>query len=71
MTGADVRDGVRRAGELISSVARTRLGRRDQPRLLTYIVTFRCNARCVMCDSWRKEGEGELTLPEIARIYRQ
>ena len=60
-----------RAAELASTVACTRLGRVSPPRLLTYIVTFRCNARCVMCDSWRKEDEGDLTLDQIARIYRQ
>jgi MoaA/NifB/PqqE/SkfB family radical SAM enzyme len=63
-------DVARRTGELAASIARTRLGQAGPPRLLTYIVTFRCNARCVMCDSWRKEGEGELTLAEIERIYR-
>jgi MoaA/NifB/PqqE/SkfB family radical SAM enzyme len=64
-------DAVRRGAEWLASVARTRLGRADRPRLLTYIVTFRCNARCVMCDSWRKDGEGEMTLAEIERIYLQ
>lgn len=61
----------RQSVELGCSVARTRLGRPDVPRLLTYIVTFRCNARCVMCDSWRKDDEGELTLAEIEAIFRQ
>jgi MoaA/NifB/PqqE/SkfB family radical SAM enzyme len=61
----------RQAAELASSVVRTRLGWRDQPRLLTYIVTFRCNARCVMCDSWQKQDEDELTLAEIDGIFRQ
>jgi len=61
----------RRGGELLQSIARTRRGQDDAPRMLTYIVTFRCNARCVMCDSWRKDGEGELTLDEIERIFVQ
>ena len=61
----------RQAAELASSVVRTRLGWRDVPRLLTYIVTFRCNARCVMCDSWQKEDEDELSLAEIDGIFRQ
>jgi len=61
----------RRGAELARSVVRTRLGQDDAPRMLTYIVTFRCNARCVMCDSWRKEGEDELTLEEIDRIFAQ
>jgi MoaA/NifB/PqqE/SkfB family radical SAM enzyme len=62
---------IRRTAEWAASVARTRLRANDRPRLLTYIVTFRCNARCVMCDSWRKDGEGEMTLAEIERIYLQ
>jgi Fe-coproporphyrin III synthase len=40
-----------------------------RPRMLTHIVTFRCNARCIMCDSWQKEGEEDMTLAEISRVY--
>lgn len=58
-------------GETGLSIARTRRGRVDKPRLLTYIVTFRCNARCVMCDSWQKPAEDELTLAELDTIFRQ
>ena len=39
-------------------------------RLLTYIVTFTCNARCVMCDSWRKPSD-DLSLAENERIFSQ
>jgi len=42
-----------------------------RPRVLTYTVTFRCNARCVMCDSWRIERQDELSLDEIDRILAQ
>ena len=59
------------AAELATTVARTHLGRIDRPRLLTYIVTFRCNARCVMCDSWRKDGEGDLAIEQIESIFRK
>jgi MoaA/NifB/PqqE/SkfB family radical SAM enzyme len=38
---------------------------------MTYIVSFSCNARCVMCDSWKKPPEDELSLDEIDRIFRQ
>jgi Fe-coproporphyrin III synthase len=64
-------DLVRRTAEVAASIARTRLHRVDRPRLLTFIVTFRCNARCVMCDSWRKDDEGDLTLAQIETIFRQ
>ena len=41
------------------------------PRMLTYTVTFRCNARCIMCDSWKMSGDGDLSLEEIQRIIPQ
>jgi Fe-coproporphyrin III synthase len=41
------------------------------PRFLTYLVTFSCNARCLMCDSWRKPSRDALTLDEIERVFRQ
>jgi len=41
------------------------------PRFLTYTVTFGCNARCIMCDSWKKPVQGDLNLDEIERIFRQ
>jgi Fe-coproporphyrin III synthase len=42
-----------------------------RPRLLTYTVTFRCNAKCIMCDSWKMNGDGDMTLDEIAKVFRQ
>ena len=41
------------------------------PRFLTYTVTFGCNARCIMCDSWKMPTAGDLTLEEIEHIFRQ
>lgn len=48
-----------------------RRGAATRPRVLTHTVTFRCNARCVMCDSWRLPEQDELSLEEIERIYSQ
>lgn len=42
-----------------------------RPRTLTHTVTFRCNARCVMCDSWRLPRQDELSLADVDRIYAQ
>jgi MoaA/NifB/PqqE/SkfB family radical SAM enzyme len=52
-----------------TAILRNRTGRRDRPRMLTYVVTFTCNARCVFCDSWRKPSKDDLTLEEIDRIF--
>jgi MoaA/NifB/PqqE/SkfB family radical SAM enzyme len=39
------------------------------PAMLTHTVTFGCNARCVMCDSWQKPTAGDLSLEQIANVY--
>ncbi len=41
------------------------------PSYCTHTVTFRCNFKCVMCDSWKKPLEDELTVPEIREIFSQ
>jgi MoaA/NifB/PqqE/SkfB family radical SAM enzyme len=63
--------GVQRAVSLCRSVWSQRRGRLSLPRFLTYVVTFTCNARCIMCDSWRKTSDSDLDLAEIDRIFRQ
>lgn len=52
-----------------ATVAKIRQGKAGLPRMLTYTVTFACNARCVMCDSWRKDSQGDLSLEEVERIF--
>lgn len=56
---------------LARAIYRNQYNRVDLPRLLTYIVTFTCNARCIMCDSWKKPSPDDLTLDEIERIVKQ
>ena len=41
------------------------------PRLMTYTVTFSCNARCIMCDSWKMTDEGDLSLDEVRNVFAQ
>jgi MoaA/NifB/PqqE/SkfB family radical SAM enzyme len=43
----------------------------DLPRFLTYTVTFGCNARCIMCDSWKMPSPNDLTLDEVRQIFAQ
>jgi MoaA/NifB/PqqE/SkfB family radical SAM enzyme len=42
-----------------------------QPRFLTYAVTYRCNARCVMCDSWKMNSSDDLTIDQVDRIFTE
>jgi MoaA/NifB/PqqE/SkfB family radical SAM enzyme len=53
----------------LSSVAYNRAGAVPRPRWCTYLVTYRCNARCGMCDSWRLKPGRELSVDEVARVF--
>ena len=54
---------------LIPTILRNKRRILNLPRSLTYLVTFRCNMRCIMCDSWKKDGTNDLTLDEIRSIF--
>ncbi len=55
----------------IDHVRRNRSGARVLPRFLTYTVTYTCNARCIMCDSWKKPSPNDLSVDEVAAIFDQ
>jgi MoaA/NifB/PqqE/SkfB family radical SAM enzyme len=38
---------------------------------MTYIVTWTCNARCIMCDCWKKDSPDDLTTAEIEAVFKQ
>jgi Fe-coproporphyrin III synthase len=62
---------VMRLLRFLRAVARNRNRRVDLPRFLTYTVTFTCNARCIMCDSWKIESSDDLSIEELDRIFSQ
>ncbi|MGP6158096.1 MAG: radical SAM/SPASM domain-containing protein [Vulcanimicrobiaceae bacterium] len=68
---AAVVNGLSRAAGFVQTLVQRQRNVASLPRMLTYTVTFTCNARCVMCDSWRKDSQGDLTLAEIERIFDQ
>ncbi len=51
------------------SVIQNRLGTVPRPSWCTYLVTYRCNARCRMCDSWRAKPGSELTPTQVADVF--
>lgn len=60
-----------RLAGFVQSVIRNHRGQLNWPRFLTYTVTFGCNARCIMCDSWKKPNNDDLSLDEIQQIFPQ
>jgi len=54
-----------------SWVLRVRRGAVPRPSWCTYIVTYRCNARCQMCDSWQIEEHDDMTPAEAEAVFRK
>jgi MoaA/NifB/PqqE/SkfB family radical SAM enzyme len=60
---------VNRLVDFALAVAKNRAGGVPRPSWCTYLVTYRCNARCGMCDSWRMKPGRELTPAEVATVF--
>lgn len=56
---------------MVLRLSETWFRRPDSPTRVVFDVTRRCNLRCGMCQTWKHEGAGELSVPEIADILRQ
>ena len=54
---------------LAVSIVKNRVGAVPRPSWCTYLVTYRCNARCGMCDSWRVKPGAELSPSAVARVF--
>jgi MoaA/NifB/PqqE/SkfB family radical SAM enzyme len=54
---------------LAAAIVKNRLGAVPRPAWCTYLVTYRCNARCGMCDSWRMKPGTEMTPGDVAGVF--
>lgn len=53
------------------AVLSNRRGTVPRPSWCTYLVSYRCNARCGMCDSWRMKPGAELTVDEVRTVFKK
>jgi MoaA/NifB/PqqE/SkfB family radical SAM enzyme len=60
---------VRGLAGLVVDIVKNRLGAVPDPAWCTYLVTYRCNARCTMCDSWRIKPGKEMTPGDAANAF--
>lgn len=56
---------------LALAILKNRIGAVPRPGWCTYLVTYRCNARCKMCDSWRMKPGDELSPAQVADVFRK
>ena len=45
--------------------------RLDFPYKLTFVVTYKCQSKCVYCQIWKKKPKEELTLEEIQKFFKK
>jgi MoaA/NifB/PqqE/SkfB family radical SAM enzyme len=60
-----------RALNWLTSVIRNRYAGVPRPSWCTYLVTYRCNARCKMCGSWRFKPGEEMTPADAGAVFRK
>lgn len=41
----------------------------DFPMKLNFLLTFKCNARCIMCNIWKKKDAPEFSLHEVEAFF--
>lgn len=56
---------------LPKTIIKNRLGIVQYPSFVTFLVTWKCNCKCIMCDVWKKKNSDDLTLKEIENIFSQ
>jgi MoaA/NifB/PqqE/SkfB family radical SAM enzyme len=54
---------------LALTILQNRRGAVPRPSWCTYLVLYRCNARCPMCDSWRQRPGAELTPSQVREVF--
>jgi MoaA/NifB/PqqE/SkfB family radical SAM enzyme len=60
---------VKGLGALAVAIAKNARGAVPRPSWCTYLVTYRCNARCGMCDSWRMKPGAEMPVARVAQVF--
>lgn len=56
---------------IAKSIVNNKINRVDYPSMVTFIVTWRCNLRCFMCDVWKKTDHDDMTPGEAGAIFKQ
>ncbi|MCE9635950.1 MAG: radical SAM protein, partial [Planctomycetes bacterium] len=57
--------------KLGARIIRSNVGRNALPFKLTLIVTWTCDTRCRMCNIWKRDKKGVMTVEEVARFFER
>ncbi|MCL4488412.1 MAG: radical SAM protein [Chloroflexi bacterium] len=56
---------------IAKAIVNNKTGRIELPNMCTFIITWRCNLRCFMCDVWKKQDHDEMSLEDIRKVFKQ
>lgn len=56
---------------IAKAAVNNKIGRVELPNMCTFIVTWRCNLRCFMCDVWKKTDHDDMGVDEIRHVFKQ
>ena len=56
---------------IAKAIVNNKTGHVDLPNMATFIVTWRCNLRCFMCDVWKKTDHDDMSVDEIRNVFKQ
>lgn len=62
---------MRRIYSLAKNILKSNFNLQKYPYRLTFILTYKCNLKCQMCNIWQKNGESELNLSEIESFFKK
>lgn len=55
---------------LIRNILLSNVARLSAPYKVTFALTYKCNLRCKICQIWRKCPQAELSVAQIAKLFR-
>lgn len=57
---------------IAKSIIKNRFNVTQYPSFVTFLITWRCNSRCIFCDIWKKKPDpiSELSLEEIKKVFK-
>jgi MoaA/NifB/PqqE/SkfB family radical SAM enzyme len=54
---------------LASAMLKSNFARLAHPMKLTFILTYRCNTHCEMCNIWKRSSKGQMTADEVETFF--
>ncbi len=56
---------------LAKNILKSNFSDLNTPYRLTFVVTYKCQLKCNMCNVWKKQDEKELNISEIRRFFKK